>query len=399
MEVKERIIDLRQFFIYLWENAIIIIIVAGLCCGGLMGFSYKKQKDEIASTTAADKAVINTIITQNHDAFYGLSSDNKKVFTDAVPPANTYNSSARLYVDFNFSNIEGGENLDLSKILYSYQQDALILLVSDEALQNVIDKLDLHKYDDMKAITPDNLKWLINKNFNGANVMQVIVSDVDNERAKLIADALIEEFVSRASGFSTIDSVEIIDTPSVPEEGMQPTATSTSIDKKKLLKYGIVGGVGGLILICGLFLLIFIFNDTIRNNLDASFAEVKVFATVSRKEKKRKEDAKRIAYNISLIGDDKKVTIVPVDKKSENEDLISSIKESLSEVSKNIKLDVVPNIKESAEATRAAVNSDAVLLVAKYGKTRMNDLIFAKGEMDKTNVDILGVVLSDFRSH
>ena len=88
MEVKERIVDLRQYFIYLWENAILIILIAGICAGGMLGFSYKKQKAEIASTTAADKAVINTIINQNHDAFYATTAD-KRIYTDAVPPAFT----------------------------------------------------------------------------------------------------------------------------------------------------------------------------------------------------------------------------------------------------------------------------------------------------------------------
>ena len=392
MEVKERIIDLRQFFIYLWENAIIIIIVAGLFCGGMMGFSYKKQKDEIASTTAVDRAVINTIITQNHDAFYATSAE-KKIFTDAEPPADTYNSAARLYVDFDFTAIEGGENLDLSKVLYGYQQDTLIFLVSDEALQSVIDKLDLHSYNDMKEITSNDLKWMVNRNFLGANVMQVVVSDVDSDRAKQIADAVIEEFITRSENFASVHTVQIIDNPNTPKGGMQPTSSAASISKKKLLKYGIFGGAGGFILIAGIYFLIFIFRDSIRNSLDVAFADMKVFGTVSKSQSKREEGCKRIAYNISLLKDAKKVLIVPVDKKSEDEELVSSIKEELAKVNKEIKVDTVKNIKDSADANLAAANSDAVLVFARYGKTRMKDLVFAKSELDKTGTSIIGSVI------
>ena len=417
MEVKERIIDLRQFFIYLWENAIIIIIVAGLCCGGLMGFSYKKQKDEIASVTAANKAVINTIITQNHDAFYGLSSDNKKIYSDAVPPAGTFNSAARLYVDFNFSNIEGGESLDLSKVLYNYQQDAMLLLVSDEALQSVIDKLNLHGYDDLTDITPDNLKWMINRNFLGSNVMQIVVSDVNPDRAKLIGDAVVEEFISRSGSFASIDKVEIIDNASTPKGSMQSTI---SIDNKKLVKFGIVGFMGGIIIMVVIYLLLFIFNDSIRTSLDLKFADQELIGTISNKSSKKSESYKRLAYNIALTDSYKVFTFVPTDKKSEDGDLLSGLEEELKKIGKKVKtidgddalaeniktsisssrdkndivLASVRNIDDYADATVAAVNSDAVVIMTTYGKTKMRKLIFAKNELEKTGTNIVGSVIT-----
>ena len=396
MEVKERIVDLRQYFIYLWENAILIILIAGICAGGMLGFSYKKQKAEIASTTAADKAVINTIINQNHDAFYATTAD-KRIYTDAVPPADTYNSAAKLYIDFNFDSIEGGESLDISKVLYGYQQDALMLIVSDEALQNVIDKLDLHSYDDMKEITPNDLKWMVNKNMLGANMMQVVVSDVDPDRAKLINEAVLEEFTNRIGNFASIDKIDIIDHPSTPQGGMQPTETAATISKKKLLKYAIVGGAGGFILIAGIFLLIFIFNDSVRNSLDVAYVDMKMFGTVSKSHSKREECCKRLAFNISLLKDKKKIAIIPVDKKSEDDELVSMIKEELAKVNKDIKVETSKNIIDSADATMEAVNSDAFIVLAKYGKTRIKDMIFAKSELDKTEKENLGVILESVR--
>ena len=140
MEVKERVIDLRQYFLYLWENAIVIVLVVALFTFGMMGLSYKKQKKEISTLTEAEVASLDAIMTQNHDAYYRLNDVN--AYTDANPPADTYNSSARLYVDFNYSNVEGNENLDLSSLTIKYQQDSLLLLISNESLDEVIIKFE-----------------------------------------------------------------------------------------------------------------------------------------------------------------------------------------------------------------------------------------------------------------
>lgn len=392
MEVKERIIDLRQYFLYLWENIIIIAVVSILFAGGFAGYNYKKQKELINATSSVDRSILNSIISQNHDAFYSQNTNAPSPFTDAQPPANTYNSSARLFVDFNFSIIEGNTNLDFAQMSKQLQQDASLLLVSDEALNSVIEKLDLHQYDDMSDITPDDLKWLVNRNFLGANIMQVVVTDVDADRAKQIAEAVVDEFIAHSDDISTIDSVEIIDNASTPKRGLN-TSLQTSVDKKRLLKYAIVGFVGGLFIICVLYLMIFIFNDAVRNSLDVAFADMSVFGSVSRNENKKKEDIKRIAYNISLLKDIKKVVIVPTDKKAEKDDFVDQISTELANVKSDIKLERVENIKDSADATMVATRCDAILILVRYGKTRMKDLLFAKGEMDKTGTRIIGTII------
>ena len=68
MEVKERIIDLKQFFLYLWENVIAILIVAAIFGCIFMGYSYKSQKKDIAG----GGTTIHTIIKANHDAYFSL---------------------------------------------------------------------------------------------------------------------------------------------------------------------------------------------------------------------------------------------------------------------------------------------------------------------------------------
>lgn len=390
MEVKERIIDLRQYFIYLWENKWIILLVCILFTGTLTGYSYYKQNRIINSPEQQETKTLNDIVAQNHDAFYRLND--VTAFTDADQPAGTYNCSVRLFVDFNYSSIEGNTNLDYSQMTSKIQQDAMILLVSDASLQTVIDDLDLRHYDDMSDLTTEKLKWMVNRNFLGANVLQIVVTDVDKERAERIASAVVDEFLKKSEGFTTIDSVKVIDEAGEALSG-HAKGVQTSINKKSLLKYAIVGCMGGAVFICVLYLLLFIFKDAVRTALDVDFAEMSLFGSVTKKDKKRAEDIKRIAYNISLLKDVKKVVIVPTDQKAESEDIVERITTELKNIESDIKLESVRNIKDSADATRVAASSDAILVLAKYGKTRMKDLLFAKSEMVKTEGEILGTII------
>lgn len=425
MEIKERVIDLRQYILYLWENVIIIIIFVGLFTCGMTVFSYIKQKNEIVSLTESETSTLESIMTQNHEAYYHLND--VKSYTDAVPPANTYNSHAKLYVDFNFSDIEGGENLDVNSMINKFQQDALILLVSQDSLGSVIDKLDLNSYEDMSNLTSDDLGWMVNRNFLGANVMQIVVTDVDPDRAKLICDAVIEEFISRTNELTSIDSVSVIDPPSQPEAGIKKESANSSvqlaISKKKLLKYAILGCALGVVFIAVIYLLMFLFKDAVRNSLDLAFADISLFGSVSKKEKKKKENYKRLAYNISLLDACKVLTIVPVDKKSDDSSLVEGIAEELKSIGKKtavifgddaetpklqksiesakakneLILVAVKNIKDYADATLAATESDAILLSATFGKSRMGDILYAKSEMDKVGTKIVGAVLESAR--
>ncbi len=420
MEVKERVIDLRQYFLYVWENAVIFVLVVLAFTVGMFGYSYNKQKKAMNSVSE-EKANLSVIISQNHDTFYGISSKGK--FTDADQPENTYNSSARLFVDFDYSSIENNDNLDFTQMTTKVQQDAMLLLVSDSALTNVINNLKLNNYDDMKNLTTEDLKWMVNRNFLGANVLQIVVTDVDADRSHLITEAVVKEFLNSSKSFKTISNVEIIDEASVPQIGLQSKVSPAVISKKKLFKYAIVGFAGGAVLMAVVYLLLFIFFDSIRNALDLAFADIKLFGTISRKESKKKEAYRRIAYNISLADTGKVLVVVPIDSKSEDELFVSGVEEELKSIGKKVGIvsresaespeikksiedakknnDVVivsvRNIKDYADATLAATNSDKILMLSTFGKTRMKDVIYAKSELDKTGTPILGAVLNQAR--
>ena len=97
--------------------------------------------------------------------------------------------------------------------------------------------------------------------------------------------------------------------------------------------------------------------------------------------------------NISFLQDCSNLVIIPVDKKSEDEGLIDAITDNLKDVDKNKTIVKAGNVKDNADATMKAKDGQAVLLVAKYGKTRKSDLLFAKSELEKTAVPILGVII------
>lgn len=394
MEIKERIIDFRQYFIYLWENAVIIVLITLIFMCGMAGLSYYKQNKILASSTMQDVGVIEDIIEQNHDAYYHLN--NVTAFTDAEQPAGTYNSSVRLFVDFDFSVIEGNANLDFSQMSNKVQQDTMILLTSDEALRNVIEKLNLNSYDDMKSITVDDLKWMINRNYLGANVLQIVVTDVDPDRAYKIAEAVVDEFLARSDDFETIDSARVMDPVTQARAGRSGNLP-TRISRKIILKYAIVGCAGGFALMAVIYLLIFIFKDAVRTSLDVEFTNMKVFGYISKKKGKKVEDIKRVAYNISLLKTVKKIALIPTDKKSQNEDLIDQIKDELSKVNKDIKIETAKNIRDFADATMLSMSNDAIIVLATYGKTSMKDLLFAKNELDKTGKEILGTIIGESR--
>ena len=92
MNNKERVIDLRQFFIYVWQNFVLVVLIGALSAGGLAFLGYKKQKDNLSRITS-----IHTIMNQNRESYF----NSMKNYTDAHRPENTVESRAKLYLDYN----------------------------------------------------------------------------------------------------------------------------------------------------------------------------------------------------------------------------------------------------------------------------------------------------------
>ena len=378
----------------MFENIIVIgVFVAFVTCG-MVGYSYKKQMDNINSPINQKSQHLNEIITQNHDSFYHMND--VKQYTDADQPSGTYNVNVRLFVDYNFDSIEGNTNLDYSQMITRLQADTLIFLTRDTVLQKIISDLNLNSYDEMSDLTVDDLRWMINKNFLGANILQIVVSDVDPERAKNIAEAITNEFLQNAAELPTIDKVEVLDSAESATASYS-SGVQTSINKKSLINYAIVGFGGSLLLISFLYFILFIVKDCIRTMSDVSFAGVKYFGKISCKETQRKEDIKRIALCLSQLKKNSKILIVPVEKKSEDIREFDELKDELLSLTKDITIAYSNNICGCADATKEILDSDEIILTTTYGKTRMSDLQFAKTEIEKVEKPIIGTIINKTR--
>lgn len=421
MNNKVRQIDLFQYFRYLWEKAVKLILIAVICGALFMGYNYLKQSDESKKPVVnAKKAILTSVRTANHDAFYAPASS-PLPYTYSAKPANAFNAYAKVFVDFNYDFIEGNTKMDYYQMVKCLQQDANILLIRSDSLQKVIDDLKLRDYDDMSDITVDDLRWMIISNFLGSNVMQVFVTDVDPDRAAKISEAVINEFMENSKDYTSIDEVEVIDAPNVSIGSSDSVVKSPEISKTSLIKAFIIGGFGGAFMAAVIMFIVFILRDPVRTSKDLGYYDIKCMGLIPKKKDRQVEAYKRLAYDISLIDDCRVVTLVPIDKYSEKDEMLPTIEEELGKIGKKvatldgkevsvdklaqkIKTDgegkdllVIneKNISDYADAIISAVNSDAVILMASYAKTEMKQLGFAINELSKTKKNIAGVVICD----
>ena len=275
-EEKRRSIDWLQFFVYLWENKWKIILVCAVCACCMVMFGKKK----IQSTSVNSGASLSTIMNQNHDAYYKIVD--KQIFSDAQAPAGTYNSAARVYINLNFEDIDGNDIIDYTQLSKAMDADMWLLVRNHEALQDIIDKLDLRSYADMKEITPDELMWLINSNFQGTRILNIVVTDVDPQRAHAIADEVVRHFVENAKEYLSIDDISVLDEASIPKER---AAVSVSMSRRDMMKYALAGVLSGGIIIVFILLLLYIIIPTLRTQRDLSHLHLNTFGEINKKRK------------------------------------------------------------------------------------------------------------------
>ena len=379
MEEKGRLIDLRQFFIYLSHRWILILIVALVFAAGMLGYSYQKQNNSSVN------ASLNAVRTQNRTAWY--QGANGSLNTDANPPEGTYNSRVRLYVDFDISAYESYENLDLAAINSAIQRDFQTVAVSYELMEDVIEELHLRDYDDMRSITGEELRWMVNRGFEGTHVFNLSITDVDPERAQDIATVLTEKLIDQADNFIQIKSIRVLDNATLE------TARNTGIQisTKKMIKYGGVGFVGGIVIAAILYLVVFIGKDLVMCRSDVEYAGTRLFGNVPRKNKE--EEYKKVAARLQLHEDIKTIMISSVDQTCDAEELADKVRDYLGETGSIIQVRFANAILNNAEAIIGAAQSDAVLLVAKKEKTAVERLSEAVYVLNDTKVQILGTVL------
>ncbi len=391
MENDVRIIDMRNIFSYLKSKVVFLILAVIFGCAALGGYNYMKQKKDVDNVVEANVDLLKMTMTQNHNAFY-FKKDN--TYSDAEPYKGIYNSYAKVYIDFNFDDIENYENTDFSMVSTALTTDATLLLWDADLLNEVIDDLQLHSYGDMKNITPDKLQWLINKNILGAHVMNIVVSDVDPERAKAICDKLIEKFVKKSGEVSFIDSVTVINYGSLPTDnsffGKSATVTPTKeIDKKRVLKYGIAGGFAGFVFVAVVFVIWYIINDAVRCEADLAFLGLDSVTGSYRK----KLDHSRVAHSINLYEAYNKVLLVAIDNKVSAGNFAGEVKKELKAIGSDKKIEFAENFKDDADALAKVKECDAVIYLVKHNRTRLSDISEAKKMLGKADAKCLGGIM------
>ena len=387
MQKKERVIDLRQYFQSLWEHVLIILIVCCVFAAGMSAYSYKKQKNQ----TSEDKATIDAIVTQNREAYYNLSSSGTNVYTDADAPAGTYTSYARLYVEFNHEETDAANGTDYDKVSSNLQKDACMLIWDTQYLNEIIDELKLKDQEDLSGITAEKLSWMINRNFQGAHVMNIAVTDVDPNRAQDICEAVIEKYIPVLKKYMNVDEVHVVNEASLPEGSKAAVASEAHISKGKLVKYGVVGFAGGFVLMAILSLLAFIIIDCVRNESDLDYTGFRKFG--KNITKKNASDARGLAYKLAAEEDIKKFLLLDVDGRVKSDVLCDELNQTFAEKKLDLKAETGDNLKESSEALYLLKDYDALLLTASYGKTRIKDLEDAYSQLENAAVKNLGVVL------
>ena len=407
MKNKERVIDLRQFFIYLWENILILIIVGALGAGALAVRDYKKQK-----SSAAPAASLQGIIRQNQDSFFNVLRN----YTDTNKPAHTAESRVKLYMDFNIDGFEDGEKLDNNNIITQLSNDACYLVVSESAMDRIIEKLDLRQYDDMKNITGYDLSWIVNKNMQGVHIMNITVTDVNAARAHDIAEAVAEEFMANAKSYGLVKDIKVIDKAS---RDADVVIGKSALNKKGLIKKFIVGGALGVVMTVVILLIIFIIKDAVRTGEDIDFSGLERFGRFSLKKKVKEENLKKFAAGLDNPKYGKVISLIPLDKGGVSVDIVDGIKGAFEGIGKKAEVitseDDIPlyddkkiaektigvdyliictkDLISSADARVAIKHSDSAVLLAGYGKTRMASLLDAAESLKDSDAGIIGVTL------
>lgn len=211
MEKQEIEIDLREIFMYLYNHLYVLIVSALI---GAMLFY-------LASNLLLTKQYVSST------RIYVLNQQDQQTVT--------------------YNDLQTGTQLT---------KDYAKLVTSQTVTAQVIADLDLqNKYEDMREITPSDLAEMISvETLTDTRVIQISVTDVSPTRAQDIANAVRVAASQRIYEVMAIEAVNVVDTANLPEGPSSPNT----------MKNTAIGGAIGLVLATGIYILIFLLDDTIK---------------------------------------------------------------------------------------------------------------------------------------
>lgn len=182
-----------------------------------------------------------------------------------------YQSASTIYVLGNAAQISNTSiALSLSKQL---TVDFTILSKSRPVMERVIEKLNLDYSVEQLA------KMITVENPTDSSILKVTVTNPDPQLSANIANEMADSIAER------IAEVMLTDKPSTVEEAIPPMdPTSPSLKKNILL-----GGILGAGLAVGIFVVLFLMDDTIKTEEDVKkYLHMNTIATISKEKKKKR---------------------------------------------------------------------------------------------------------------
>lgn len=180
-----------------------------------------------------------------------------------------YQASSTIYVLGN-ANQNASISLTLSKQL---TVDFTILSKSRPVMKKVIEKLGL-------SYSAEQLASMVTvENPSNSSILKVTVTNPDAQLAADISNAMSDAIAER------ISEVMLTDKPSTVEEAVKPSYPVSPNVKRNIL----LGGILGAGLAAGVFVVLFLMDDTIKTEEDVKkYLHMNTIATISKEKKKKR---------------------------------------------------------------------------------------------------------------
>ena len=162
-------------------------------------------------------------------------------------------------------------------------KDYEILVKGRTVLENAIEKLDLD-------MTYEQLNGMVTVTVPASTrIVEITVETTDPYLSRDIADAVREISSKNIAEVMGVDAVNVVETANLPEEKSSPSIS----------KFTVLGGMAGGVAACGIVVLLFLLNDTIRTQDDvekylglSTLGIIPMDDTLVADEKKRKKAQK-----------------------------------------------------------------------------------------------------------
>ena len=401
IDEKERKFDIKQCILYIFDHIALMLIAAVLLGGALFGYSYYKAKKDNNSESKSQNEILDDIVFQNHEAaFPDPANKTKYRDTEKSRLEGTCVVRATVFLDYNLEDVNN-PNVNIASLIDRYQRDAFTTLVSIESLESIANEVNSKSYSDLdenhRDLTNEDIRWMVSASSSGVNYMFYSVTDVSIERAKDIVSLMYERFSEKLKGSVEFKTYKLDGGPSVYYDLTDAESEEQSVSMGPIVKKSVIGAVAGVLLVCAVYLIIFVLVDKVRTVSDAEYLELETLGKIPHKNKNRERELKRFAYNISLKNGNKKIALMPVDDVTDADEIFETVESELSKTDGGVKLSKVDCYISAPDSILKLKESDAVVLLATFGTTSMKNLEYCKNELLKHDIDVLGVVLTQCR--